>query len=73
MPVGSRQGEERARGMVDADESRVGHQIVSQDATIVGMRAPGNIGQQAGGVAQTPVVAVLLEMSSNSISRLVQA
>ena len=62
MPVGSRQREKRTRGMVDADERRVGHQIVSLDAAIVGMGAPGNIRQQTCRVAQAPILIVLLEM-----------
>ena len=62
VPVGSGQREKRARGMIDADEGCVGHQIVGLDAAIVGMRAPGNIRQQTCGVAQAPILIVLLEM-----------
>ncbi len=49
--------------MIDADERCVGHQIVGLGAPIVGMGAPGNIGQQTCGVTQAPILIVLLEMS----------
>src|SRR5258708_20277910 len=49
--------------MIDADERGVGHQIIGLGAPIVGMGAPGNIRQQACGMAKAPILIVLLEMS----------
>ena len=49
--------------MINADERRVGHQIVGLGAPIVGMGAPGNIRQQTCGMAKAPILIVLLEMS----------
>ena len=53
---------EGARGMVNPDEGRIGDKVVGLRAAIVGMGAPGNVGQEAGGMTQTLVFLVFLEM-----------
>ena len=52
---------EGAAGMVDADEGRVGDDVERLLAAIVGMRAPADIGEQAGGVAQPPLLGGLVD------------
>ena len=48
--------------MIDADKGRVGHKFVGLNAAVVGMGPPGNIRQQTRGVAETPILIVLLKM-----------
>ena len=62
MAIGGGEREISARGMVDPDEGGVGDKIVGLGAAVIGMGAPGNVGQQAGGVPQTPIVLVFLEV-----------
>ena len=53
-----------ARGMVEADKSGVGDQVVGLFAAIVGMGAPGEVRQQAGRAPQPRFLVRLLEMGS---------
>ena len=52
--------QEHAARMVDAAERRVRDQDQALLAAVVGMRAPADVGEQAGGVAQAPLVVGLL-------------
>ena len=56
--AGERQ--EDAAGMVDAAERRVRDQDQALLAAVVGVRAPADVGEQAGGVAQAPLLVGLL-------------
>ena len=51
VAVIDRQSEKRAALMIDRAEIAVGDQVERLLAAIVGMRAPADIGEQAGGVA----------------------
>ena len=44
--------------MIEADEGGVGDEVVGLFAAIVGMGAPGDVGEQAGGVAQPRLLGV---------------
>ena len=56
-----REREERAARMVDADEGRVRDDVERLLAAIVGMRAPADVGEQAGGVAQALLLGGLVD------------
>ncbi len=47
--------------MVDADEGRVGDDVERLLAAIVRMRAPADVGEQAGGVAQPLLLGGLVD------------
>ena len=47
--------------MVDRHERRIGDDVERLLAAIVGMRAPADIGEQAGGMAQSPLLGGLVE------------
>ena len=49
------QGQEDAARMVDAAKAGVGDEIEALLAAIVGMGAPADVGDQAGGVTQSPL------------------
>ena len=61
MAVVDRERQIGAAGMVDADEGGVGDDVEALLAAIVGMRAPADIGEQAGRRAQPLVLRILLE------------
>src|SRR5579883_2602122 len=56
-----RQREERAAGVVDADEGRVRDDVERLLAAVVGMVAPADVAEQAGGVAQALFLRALLD------------
>ncbi len=52
--------QERPIGVVEPAERRVGDDVEALLAAVVGMRPPGDVGDQAGGMAQPPFVGALL-------------
>ena len=64
-----RQRQIGAAGMIDADEGGVGDDVEALLAAIVGMRAPADIGEQAGGVPQ-PLSRSVSGRPTDSMNRL---
>ena len=56
-----RERDEHAAGMVDRDEGGIGDDVERLLAAIIGMRAPADVGDQAGGVTQAALVGALVE------------
>ncbi len=53
--------DEGAAGMIERDEGAVGDDVERLLAAIVGMRAPADVGEEAGGVPQPPLLRGLVE------------
>ena len=47
--------------MIDGDEGRIGDDVERLLAAIIGMRPPADVGEQAGGMAQPPLLRRLVE------------
>ena len=62
-----------AAGMIDADEAAVGDDVERLLAAIVGMRAPADVGEQAGGMAQAPLRRPFHRGPSDAMKRSVQS
>ena len=56
-----REREIGAAGMVDAEKAGVRDNVERLLAAIIGMRAPADIGEQTGGMAQPPLVGRLVD------------
>ena len=54
------QRQEHAARMIDAGKAGVGDQVEALLAAVVGVRAPADVGDEAGGIAQAPFLGRLL-------------